>query len=153
MDPPVPIPNTEVKRYSAHDTAPAKVWENRSLPGDYFLKRLIERWGVSCIYGVLAESKDRSIPPALIRSRTHFFRHKKERNGHQVQTLHRQIWGSVKSLLPDLRSRGGVQAVSNAGPGTELIFDGQTECSAECLAAKRNQQRCDIRLLLRPPPR
>ena len=38
MDPPVPIPNTEVKRYSAHDTAPAKVWENRSLPGDYFFE-------------------------------------------------------------------------------------------------------------------
>ncbi len=36
MDPPVPIPNTEVKRHSAHDTAPARVWENRSPPGDYF---------------------------------------------------------------------------------------------------------------------
>ena len=35
MDPPVPIPNTEVKRHSAHDTAPARVWENRSPPGDY----------------------------------------------------------------------------------------------------------------------
>ena len=36
--PPVPIPNTEVKRHSAHDTAPAKVWENKSLPGDYFYR-------------------------------------------------------------------------------------------------------------------
>ena len=32
-DPPVPIPNTEVKRLSADDTAPAREWENRSLPG------------------------------------------------------------------------------------------------------------------------
>ena len=31
--PPVPIPNTEVKRLSADDTALARVWENRSLPG------------------------------------------------------------------------------------------------------------------------
>ena len=34
--PPVPIPNTEVKRLSANDTALAKVWENRSLPGGFF---------------------------------------------------------------------------------------------------------------------
>ena len=33
--PPVPIPNTEVKRLSADDTALAKVWENRSLPGGF----------------------------------------------------------------------------------------------------------------------
>ena len=33
MDPPVPIPNTEVKRFSADDTALATVWENKSLPG------------------------------------------------------------------------------------------------------------------------
>ena len=32
MAPPVPIPNTEVKRLSADDTAPARMWENRSLP-------------------------------------------------------------------------------------------------------------------------
>ena len=32
MVPPVPIPNTEVKRLSADDTAPARMWENRSLP-------------------------------------------------------------------------------------------------------------------------
>ena len=38
MDPPVPIPNTEVKLRSADDTASARVWENRSLPGDYVLK-------------------------------------------------------------------------------------------------------------------
>ena len=36
MDPPVPIPNTEVKLRSADDTASARVWENRALPGDYF---------------------------------------------------------------------------------------------------------------------
>ena len=33
VDPPVPIPNTEVKRFSADDTALVTVWENRSLPG------------------------------------------------------------------------------------------------------------------------
>ena len=33
--PPVPIPNTEVKRPSADDTASARVWENRSLPGGF----------------------------------------------------------------------------------------------------------------------
>ena len=32
MDPPVPIPNTEVKLYSADDTASARMWENKSLP-------------------------------------------------------------------------------------------------------------------------
>ncbi len=31
--PPVTIPNTEVKRLSADDTASARVWENRSPPG------------------------------------------------------------------------------------------------------------------------
>ena len=40
MDPPVPIPNTAVKRHSAHDTAPARVWENRSPPGDYFIRNV-----------------------------------------------------------------------------------------------------------------
>ena len=44
MEPPVPIPNTEVKLRSADDTAPARVWENRSLPGDYFFKKPIEKW-------------------------------------------------------------------------------------------------------------
>ena len=31
-DPPVPIPNTEVKHFSAEDTWRATAWENRSLP-------------------------------------------------------------------------------------------------------------------------
>jgi hypothetical protein len=31
--PPVPFPNTVVKRPSAHDTAPATAWDNRSVPG------------------------------------------------------------------------------------------------------------------------
>ena len=31
--PPVPIPNTAVKRLSAYDTALATEWENRSSPG------------------------------------------------------------------------------------------------------------------------
>ena len=42
--PPVPIPNTEVKRLSADDTALARVWENRSLPGDYFVKSSRYAW-------------------------------------------------------------------------------------------------------------
>src|SRR5437764_12249921 len=35
VDPPVPIPNTEVKRPSADDTAWATGWENRPVPGPY----------------------------------------------------------------------------------------------------------------------
>ena len=35
--PPVPISNTVVKRFSAFDTAPARVWEKRSPPGDFFI--------------------------------------------------------------------------------------------------------------------
>ena len=31
--PPVPIPNTAVKRFSAYDTALVTEWENRSPPG------------------------------------------------------------------------------------------------------------------------
>ena len=31
--PPVPIPNTVVKRFSAYDTALVTEWENRSSPG------------------------------------------------------------------------------------------------------------------------
>lgn len=31
-DPPVPIPNTEVKPYSADDTKRATAWESRTLP-------------------------------------------------------------------------------------------------------------------------
>ena len=33
--PPVPIPNTAVKRFSAYDTALVTEWENRSPPGVY----------------------------------------------------------------------------------------------------------------------
>ena len=35
MVPPVPIPNTEVKRLSADDTALVTEWENRPLPGGF----------------------------------------------------------------------------------------------------------------------
>src|SRR3972149_1158344 len=35
-EPPVPIPNTEVKRLSADDTGGAPFWENRALPGRTF---------------------------------------------------------------------------------------------------------------------
>ena len=34
--PPVPIPNTAVKRFSADDTALVTVWDNRPLPGGFF---------------------------------------------------------------------------------------------------------------------
>ena len=37
VDPPVPFPNTEVKRPSADDTALATGWENRPVPGPAFL--------------------------------------------------------------------------------------------------------------------
>ena len=37
VEPPVPIPNTVVKRPSADDTLPAGVWENRPLPGSIFI--------------------------------------------------------------------------------------------------------------------
>ena len=33
--PPVPIPNTAVKRSSAHDTGVTKPWENRPVPGPF----------------------------------------------------------------------------------------------------------------------
>ncbi len=36
-DPPVPIPNTEVKLFSANGTARATVWESRSPP--FFIKQ------------------------------------------------------------------------------------------------------------------
>ena len=40
--PPVPIPNTVVKRFSTDDTALATAWENRPLPGDFnFLRSLL----------------------------------------------------------------------------------------------------------------
>lgn len=35
MEPPVPIPNTEVKRLSADDTRGATLWENMPLPGGF----------------------------------------------------------------------------------------------------------------------
>ena len=35
MAPPVPIPNTEVKRLSADDTREATLWENMPLPGGF----------------------------------------------------------------------------------------------------------------------
>ena len=35
MEPPVPIPNTEVKRFSADDTEGATPWENKPLPGGF----------------------------------------------------------------------------------------------------------------------
>ncbi len=39
VEPPVPIPNTEVKRFSAYDTALARVWENMSLPGVFLFNK------------------------------------------------------------------------------------------------------------------
>ncbi len=39
--PPVSIPNTEVKRLSAHDTALVTAWENRSLPGGFLFPEII----------------------------------------------------------------------------------------------------------------
>ena len=36
VEPPVPIPNTEVKLLSTDDTALATAWENRPLPGGFF---------------------------------------------------------------------------------------------------------------------
>ena len=38
-EPPVPIPNTAVKRFSADDTALARVWENRPSPGVLVLRQ------------------------------------------------------------------------------------------------------------------
>ena len=35
--PPVPIPNTEVKRLSADDTEGVTLWENMPLPGVFYL--------------------------------------------------------------------------------------------------------------------
>ncbi len=35
MEPPVPIPNTEVKHPSADDTEGATLWENMPLPGGF----------------------------------------------------------------------------------------------------------------------
>ena len=38
---PVPIPNTEVKTFSADDTAPEAVWESRSSPVFIYTKRAL----------------------------------------------------------------------------------------------------------------
>ena len=38
---PVPVPNTVVKAFSAHDTSRATSWESRTLPG-FFLKKPVE---------------------------------------------------------------------------------------------------------------
>ena len=42
-DPPVPIPNTEVKLSSAHDTWLETAWENRSLPNFYQSSELVSQ--------------------------------------------------------------------------------------------------------------
>ena len=42
--PPVPIPNTAVKRFSADDTASARAWENRSPPGAFFFHEYRGKW-------------------------------------------------------------------------------------------------------------
>ena len=49
MDPPVPIPNTEVKRTSADDTALATEWENRSLPGGISTQCPLPGYGIISI--------------------------------------------------------------------------------------------------------
>ena len=41
MEPPVPIPNTEVKRLSADDTGEVTLWENMPLPEAF--KNLVEQ--------------------------------------------------------------------------------------------------------------
>ena len=53
---PVPIPNTEVKPFSADGTAPGAEWESRSLPGFFYfypkLDRMItieKRMGENCV--------------------------------------------------------------------------------------------------------
>lgn len=43
MDPPVPIPNTVVKHFSADDTRLETVWENKPLPG--LFPTFARRWG------------------------------------------------------------------------------------------------------------
>ncbi len=61
---PVPIPNTEVKLFSADGTARATVWESRSSP--YFLlKAPIEiylDWGFLC----LMKSENRNLKGSLL---------------------------------------------------------------------------------------
>ena len=43
---PVPIPNTEVKPFSADGTARAAVWESRTRPGFYLKRRQQKAGGV-----------------------------------------------------------------------------------------------------------
>ena len=43
---PVPIPNTEVKSFSADGTARAAVWESRTRPGFYLKRRQQKAGGV-----------------------------------------------------------------------------------------------------------
>ena len=50
--PPVPIPNTVVKRFSAYDTALVTEWENRSPPGVYPQRAL-----PSCTFPVYGSSE------------------------------------------------------------------------------------------------
>ena len=56
-DPPVPIPNTEVKLFSADGTARATVWESRSSP--YFLIKapikIYLGWGFFAFNALLVE--------------------------------------------------------------------------------------------------
>ena len=52
VDPPVPIPNTEVKRHSADDTASARMCENRSLPGLFCITTPHREMG-RCAFGYL----------------------------------------------------------------------------------------------------
>ncbi len=47
MEPPVHIPNTEVKRLSADDTRGATLWENMPLPEVF--KNLVEQGSLQCI--------------------------------------------------------------------------------------------------------
>ena len=65
VDPPVPIPNTEVKHTSAEGTWGATPWENRTLPGS--VKSLSEHlreaftydmaiWRFSCFFVIMKES-------------------------------------------------------------------------------------------------
>ena len=48
VDPPVLIPNTAVKHLSADDTASARVWENKSLPGGFFYAHGFSDLKIAC---------------------------------------------------------------------------------------------------------
>ena len=51
-DPPVPIPNTEVKPLSPDGTARASVWESRKLPG--YVKSPSRKAGAFVVFGGIA---------------------------------------------------------------------------------------------------